>query len=86
MLLYSRKNTLRNFHGYFHMLGTFNTKLILKIQNCMKSNRGKFLKYFSNIEYHVTSYLTKFDFKTQFVHGDKKEEKFFIKGRLDQLI
>jgi hypothetical protein len=72
MMPYVRKY-LRILHGYFHRLGIFNIKFILMIQNCMKSNREKFLKYFSNIGYHVTSHLAKFELKTQLVYRETKK-------------
>ena len=43
----------------------------------MKSNHEKFLKDTFNIRYYITRYLAKFDLKTQLVHGEKEEEKFY---------
>lgn len=43
------------------------------MRSCMRGNHKKFLKYFSNIGYHVTSHLTKFGLKNQLVHGKTKK-------------
>jgi hypothetical protein len=37
MIAYVKTYT-KNFHGYFHMLGTVNTKLISNTENCSESN------------------------------------------------
>ena len=54
------------------------------MRSCMRGNHKKFLKYFSNIGYHVTNHLVKLELKTQLVCGETKKGNL-IRGLLGSI-
>jgi hypothetical protein len=73
------KNTLRIFHGYFHNLEIFNTKIITKIQFWMNNIYKKVIMYFCSIRYHIISYIAKFKVQIPLVSGEIKKRNL-IRG------
>ena len=60
-----------NFLSSFWYVWIFNNKLVVRVQNYMKTN-GKNYNIFLNIPCDVHSYLAKCEIKVQLVYGDKK--------------
>jgi hypothetical protein len=51
------KNISSIFHYYFDGVEYLTIKLIIEIQNYIKTNGEKIIKYFSNIDYDTTTIL-----------------------------
>lgn len=58
-----------NFLHYFDRVGYLIIKFILHIQNYIKSNDKKFMKYFFTIDYDVQYHPAKSQIKIQLVYG-----------------